>query len=1166
MKLSALICICFFILSCGKSPEDTTENQHSFKVIDLNLESTTDDSSSYSFPDFVKKYKLSATIIDSSTLAPVPNVEFKILLGDEGALIVTSDPSGRIYWNEVVKFNLLNQKNRILVERTIAFLKDSTHFEKVKYSFYPYASYLEEDVSEFNYITEKNEEFFISKKQAQQWENKKVKINIRDTNLKIAYLGLNSTGGQYRIHLDTKIISPIKKKNNEDFDYVIKEGSFAVQFVVFETQENSKEKNILVNKVIESVIVKDNLLNINFEESLNWANQTANLQMALRIIPKSMSSHLYEFQGRYSLGLFKDITGDHTLVFEPSKNSYYSDFKLDLDTLNTKSISDTKNIYFSKLNLEYDMIENIDNPTRRSIIYRSVTCVSDVHSGQNFAFEKFLIQKTTGEVIPKEADGNGCLFWNERIEYKYYKPEKFFKRTNKITHLGTNISKYLVSYINPWTILTIGRDEIEMDKKTLSSISQREEVHPRLFLEDYYYETIGVTYHIDEYMTLFVRKNIQLNLQFKVNRYSSLTEGINSKEAIRDGVYLLKIAFEKSYIDTRKSHVDIDQGKDSVEVKRSVTRKPIEYIYVVNKLVRVWNGYIITPIELSIHDLRLMTVRSNLLIQLQTIEQNYLRLSKNFDVEELKTDRVLEQIKEHFPDKEPSLDLLVDNDSGLPSRTFVGPLVFLEIQGGADVRPTDAMNICETDDCNFIERNNPELQKRIFPHEKKYYSNMNYLAGTTVDKLTETKKVLDLKYRNQKVIESLFYNYLDLFNLSLVSNEPENLQTIDIKKVALKCDHPHIEFCLKSNSNRRLNEVDFIRNVISTKKEDIEIKLSDFYFPEKIKELDLSNRMCKLMVNNIQLNLNEKKRYNPRAAGLMLSKVRNEVKKLCEDSPYSFNKILRTQGINKFHFLGGKTVNFDLGSANSINFEEAFENENEISLNPVGLLGLYKATLGNLVSGLVDYNFIGRTSQEYAYSESSELTSTTYLSMQRASFDINFKEPLLCVEVRPKLKFAENLFNILQSEKYVSYNIKPMTEGFVVCDIHQSKAISDMFFREKYYYFAQHFTEGHMLDDGSILNHPWLMGLRGERDYKRFVSLLGIKPSTQERETNFLSKFFKDVTSPIIQDEKKLAESFTENNLSELPLDQISGAYDNVLPSFPGVYVITPHKKEYPYD
>ncbi|MCB0420742.1 MAG: hypothetical protein KDD61_07085, partial [Bdellovibrionales bacterium] len=391
-----------------------------------------------------------------------------------------------------------------------------------------------------------------------------------------------------------------------------------------------------------------------------------------------------------------------------------------------------------------------------------------------------------------------------------------------------------------------------------------------------------------------------------------------------------------------------------------------------------------------------------------------------------------------------------------------------------------------------------------------------------------------------------------------------------IKNNVLRCERSEVDSCLVETKDRQIAPTDFLAELsrFSGKSEE-KLELSHFYSPEKIKQHRLYEKVCDFMTRNLGVISKNSSHTDRRSRNVRLSAMRKALNGYCSDpKSYSFNKIIRNKGIHQFHFLGGKTVNFDLGSENTIYFSEAFEKETNLELNPLGFLGAIKSGVGNIIDGMIAYTFSGRSRQEYAYEERSELTSTTYLSMQRATFEMNFRDPILCVEVRPTVNFAKAIVTKLSDNRdLIDYNLAPLVEGYVVCDQSmQSSEVFENYYREHYYYFAQHFTEGHMLDDGSILNHPWLLGLRGVRDYSRFVSLLGVKPSTEKRDMGLFAQFFKYVTSPSIVDEDKLQGAFTTNDIAELPLDQISGAFDNVLPSFPGVYSSGVQKKEYPYD
>ena len=71
------------------------------------------------------------------------------------------------------------------------------------------------------------------------------------------------------------------------------------------------------------------------------------------------------------------------------------------------------------------------------------------------------------------------------------------------------------------------------------------------------------------------------------------------------------------------------------------------------------------------------------------------------------------------------LNSLVDKNSGLAPRTFVGPTTFLLNSNGGSLRPTDNLDeaYCETDDCNTMDFFSADQYQKIpnFGYEKSPY-------------------------------------------------------------------------------------------------------------------------------------------------------------------------------------------------------------------------------------------------------------------------------------------------------------------------------------------------------------------------------------------------------------------------------------------------------------
>ena len=85
--------------------------------------------------------------------------------------------------------------------------------------------------------------------------------------------------------------------------------------------------------------------------------------------------------------------------------------------------------------------------------------------------------------------------------------------------------------------------------------------------------------------------------------------------------------------------------------------------------------------------------------------------------------------------------------------------------------------------------------------------------------------------------------------------------------------------------------------------------------------------------------------------------------------------------------------------------------------------------------------------------------------------------------------------------------------------------------REEYYYVTQHFTAGDILDNGSLLNHVWLLAIRGQHDFNRFKKIIDARQIDKDgKEVNIDS--------------------------ANYPLEVLERSYSKLAPSFPGMYSV----------
>lgn len=1151
------------MISCGDKPgEKETLNRETSRVgiVDLGLASVSNISEKGNFPYFFKKYQMTATLIDQNTNRALPLTDVDILLENE-KITVKSDITGRIYWNEYISYKLTTEKKRILIEREIIDHRSQNTFGKAIFSLYPYAEHLNENISEFIIGRNDNNLDVVKKMDAIKLSSNKVSIESKNGFIKFDYLGPSVAGSQFNIKFQSEIIAALNKQNGEEIDYKIKNGLFNVLIEL-----ESERDGVFYQKELINTELINGQISFSFKDYIKYSQKFSQISVNLHLFASENWPDLEDFFGKIKLGKLSKLDGEHSLTFSEKFNSRYTQFKFQKNK-NLKNVTmKYRSLKFSPLRATYIMRGAGETAIDLPIVYDSTTCVRDYYDDEELSGEEFLVTKTDGSIISVIANDEGCLSWSEKITVRYYKPERLFERANKVVHINSGISENVISLINPWTILTLGINTEAKDDDLKKEIKARGEIGSKLFLGEFYFETLSVTYEIDKYMTLSVRKNVELDLDFFALRYSSITEGYKAKESLRDGIYLLKIGVLKNYIDTRNTFFEVKQKKYSTTIQKSLTRKPLEYIYIVEKLVKVKNGRVQTQVEFAINDLRLMTVRSNMLIQLEIVDPKFLELSQDYDETYLDDERILSLMNKYFPKEKESLNLFIHPDSGLPARTFVGPMVLLKMEDTAGVLPTDSLVECRTNDCNFAERNNENVTKRSYTYDKKYYGTLNHLRQISVDDLIEQKKILDLKYTNTKTIESLLYNYLKTFGLLYVTDDDEPLYSLPTFKEEFNCPSNNVDDCLVENNSIRVTEDELLSKFEATswRIKHVPESLADLFNESHIN--DYTYTLCE--------NLIEKMKLNPKVDGVSEFKIKvmknelyHDLQKLCvKIKPFSFTKIVRNQGIKSFDFLGGKTINFDLGSSISLDYSESYSTA--ATMNVEGKLLSLFGKAGKAISDVmgISYSISGSSGTSFSYGDSSGLTSNTYLAMQRATYDIKFKEPTLCLEIKMREEFGVEFLERLKRDKYLNVDLDSIFYGYLVCSKKQSYRVEDREFRERFYYFAQHFTEGHMLDDGSILNHAWLLALRGERDYVKFIKLLEIKPTTESRDMGMFTQFFQKVTENYLDDSKKLSYATKKNDIAELPLDQISQAYDNVLPSFPGIYVVRPEKREYPYD
>ncbi len=375
-----------------------------------------------------------------------------------------------------------------------------------------------------------------------------------------------------------------------------------------------------------------------------------NLRLTLKLIPRGVTG-LKPFEGIYELGHVKSLgssfQGD--LVEEcreantACRIAEYLKTAKNFAEARAAGLAQLASPYlFEKVRLRFVQVQPGETATQRTVKYQASTCVVDWFTGDKVIGLPFKVSyEDSSEVKDVETLADGCISWTSNIFHNYYLPEKFIEKVVTFEK-GNGVTAKRKFYINPWDDkFTFGFDEGDFPEELKNS----KKIDSRFFLADYGYHTVSFKYNIDSLMALEVRKTVLMELQPQVLRYSGIINARKMTEPLRDGIWLMKVAIQKNYLDPAQAGVVIDKLQENQAMIRlkyetttqesmrmharlremNIQAQTKEYISTQTALVRVTDGVIIQPVELTMQDLRMMRVRSNFLVQLEAVDERKLQ-------------------------------------------------------------------------------------------------------------------------------------------------------------------------------------------------------------------------------------------------------------------------------------------------------------------------------------------------------------------------------------------------------------------------------------------------------------------------------------------------------------------------------------------------------------
>lgn len=563
------------------------------------------------------RYKFRVKVVSQKDARAVVGHEFYIK-SEKGKLIKeTTKASGWLEWHEDVSFNFFsNNPSYLVLKREVVGRGLHQGSYPVELALNPWAIFRSKHPS-FVHLDKKNRLpanlVSFGSEQVRQSKGGFDKSIVSDYPLDMANAKVfisQLTEYQNHVNLEIKLemnlLAKMKDAYGENILYKLKSGKVRafVSLMATNIGKDSKEHAILFHStrpLFVQFTAQDRAI-ISYKGTLYNQFYRGNLAIAIRLVPEGVS--LAPFEALYSLGSYQKLIGTHSLILEENSSekqlsssgqpfSYDGFLKTasNLKKLQAKKyLTAIKPYRIKKAEVFHQGVVPGETALVRTVGFRTRMCVVHSWTGLPVINEHFIVSFESKLLKTSHyTNKQGCLSLVATTSHKVYKPQKYFIRNFHIYHdpdhnfdiknFKTLTKKYkrfnqkVSLYLNPWDerFGNFGYDTRNSDAEYIRRISDPRRIASKFFLQSFSYNTLGFKYKVDSHLNLEIRKRLQLVLEPYVLRYHSLSFGRDEfHKTLRDGVYLMKVAFQKTYLKPDASGVTISKMTDPKERQKKV--------------------------------------------------------------------------------------------------------------------------------------------------------------------------------------------------------------------------------------------------------------------------------------------------------------------------------------------------------------------------------------------------------------------------------------------------------------------------------------------------------------------------------------------------------------------------------------------------------------------
>jgi hypothetical protein len=462
---------------------------------------------------------------------------------------ISTDAQGCLTWSENIGYNHLANAKYVRIDRELI----AEGFQKgqviLSFAINPWEdvahSLIDTDASKFNEMVSAQDSMkaLMAESQGALWIDD-LRLNVDEQQI-----------GKLLIEIRTIPMMKVQKSTGLKVNEPLAKGQFTTEtFLIHQGIENGKEFRRLITQPVnsEGEIINGGLY-IEAPIALDKLCTEGQVQLGLKVQVKNAEElKMKPFEGVFFIGRCSQIIGSFFARVKNETVKREGDFKLENYLTDNKASEmtapdspqpGTDSYQPARIEIGRLIIVNkgfTDHRTfRRERLLNISACLRSGLDGRFIRAQTLEITKLNGKFERVTTNNDGCVSWDDSLEFNYFARECWIKQRIAIKNQNLSINQEIEVTVNPWAQSeTFARDTRFLDsegKKALCAKGENE-----LVLQRYDFDKLYFSYELDNFLNLKMKKTGELKLGIRVKRPSLTDPGVYAEENAPAGSYLVR--------------------------------------------------------------------------------------------------------------------------------------------------------------------------------------------------------------------------------------------------------------------------------------------------------------------------------------------------------------------------------------------------------------------------------------------------------------------------------------------------------------------------------------------------------------------------------------------------------------------------------------------------